>query len=77
VNVPDTEDRITFGKGITPDSIRLERANASLVIYYGDGDKIAIDEAYRYADGRNFVEYIEFSDGTLWKPDDIEAHIGV
>ncbi|MBD5097198.1 MAG: hypothetical protein HDT40_09445, partial [Lachnospiraceae bacterium] len=73
----DEEDKIVFGYGITPDSIRLERANVKLVIYYGDGDKITIDEAYRYADGRNFVEYIEFSDGTVWGPDDIADHMGI
>ena len=70
--IKDTEDRIIFGEGITPDSITLERDEGDLVINYGEGDSIRIRNMHKY--DTNFVEYIEFADGTVWDEADIAEH---
>ncbi|MCM1287189.1 MAG: hypothetical protein NC240_02675, partial [Clostridium sp.] len=72
--IKDAEDRIIFGEGITPDSIRLERVGDDLVIEYGEGDSIRIRDMHRYTDDRSMVEYIEFADGTVWTADDTAEH---
>ncbi len=71
-DIKDTEDRIIFGEGITPDSITLERDEDDLIINYGEGDRIRIKNIHKY--DTNFVEYIEFADGTVWEEADIAKH---
>ncbi|MDE5873036.1 MAG: hypothetical protein K2H07_03895, partial [Lachnospiraceae bacterium] len=56
-----------FGEGITPDSITLERDGYDLVIDYGEGDSIRIKDIHR--NDANFVEYVEFADGTTYTVD--------
>ena len=65
--IRDTEDRIIFGEGITPDSITLERNEYDLIINYGEGDRIRIRDIYKK--DAYFVEYIEFADGTTYSVD--------
>ncbi len=71
-DIKDTEDRIIFGEGITPDSITLERDEDDLIINYGEGDRIRIKNIHKY--DTNFIEYIEFADGTVWEEADIAKH---
>ncbi|MCH5263931.1 MAG: hypothetical protein J1F42_13560, partial [Lachnospiraceae bacterium] len=40
------------------------REGNNLIIEYGDGDSVTVQNAYYYADGRACVEYIEFADGS-------------
>ncbi|MCM1081868.1 MAG: hypothetical protein NC428_00175, partial [Clostridium sp.] len=65
--IKDTEDRIIFGEGITPDNITLERDGDDLVIDYGDGDSIRIRNVYKY--DTNLVEYVELANGTTYTVD--------
>lgn len=55
------EDRIVFGEGITEESTSIERSGDNLVIKYSGTDSVTVKNAYSYADGRLFVENIEFS----------------
>ncbi len=64
-------DRIVFGKGISADSISLERSGLHLVIRYGEGDSVTVEQAYNGSDGRYFVENIEFADGSSLSTQDI------
>ena len=63
-------DKILFGEGISPENVKLERVGYDLIIKYSEEDSIIVKNAYYYADGRYFVENIEFSDGTIWNADD-------
>ncbi len=72
-------DKIVFGEGINPEDIIVDREGDHLKIRYSDNDSIAVKDAYNWysRDGRNFVENIEFADGTVWDLDKInrEAEI--
>ena len=59
-------DKIVFGSSVKPDDVTMERVGCELVIRYGEGDQITINDMYYYADGRTMIESIEFSDGTIW-----------
>ncbi|MCM1286785.1 MAG: hypothetical protein NC240_00640, partial [Clostridium sp.] len=67
----DNEDRIIFGEGISPDDMRMGINGKDMVIDYGEGDSIRVQCAYSYSDGRCFVEYMEFADGTIWGPEEV------
>ncbi|MCH5263932.1 MAG: hypothetical protein J1F42_13565, partial [Lachnospiraceae bacterium] len=71
------EDRIVFGEGISVEDIRMRREGNNLIIEYGDGDSVTVQNAYYYADGRACVEYIEFVDGTRLTQEDIQAAVNV
>ena len=71
------QDRIVFGEGITPEDVHMERVGSNLVIDYGEGDRVTVADAYRYADGRCLVENIEFADGTKWGPEEISVRAAV
>ncbi|MCM1171022.1 MAG: hypothetical protein NC393_02735, partial [Clostridium sp.] len=71
----DKEDRIAFGEGISPDDVRMRINGWDMVISYGEGDSIRVQDAYRYADGRYFVECMEFADGTVWGPEEINLRV--
>lgn len=58
-------DRIVFGAGITADSISFERSGNNLLIHYGEGDCITVQDAYWYSDGKSCVEAVEFADGNI------------
>ena len=63
------EDRIIFGEGISPEMIGMWTEETCLIITYGEGDRITVEDAYARRDGINKVEYIEFSDGLVYAID--------
>ncbi len=65
----DTEDRIIFGEGISPEEVTMRIDGSDMVIDYGEGNSIRVQYAYWYSDGRCFVEYIGFSDGLVYAID--------
>ena len=67
------EDRIIFGEGISPEMIEMWTEETNLIITYGEDDRITVEEAYVWADGKNMIESIAFSDGTVWMLEDIAA----
>ncbi|MBD5096364.1 MAG: hypothetical protein HDT40_05020 [Lachnospiraceae bacterium] len=71
------EDKIIFGEEISPDMIEMWTEKNNLIITYGEGDRITVNDAYRYSDGRTMIENIAFSDGTVWMLEDIAARASV
>ncbi len=71
IGIGDTEDRIVFGEGISPEDVRMRINGSDMIINYGEGDSIKVQYAYWYSDGRCFVEYMEFADGTVWGPEEV------
>ena len=72
-------DKIVFGEGINPEDIIVDREGDHLRISYSDEDSILVQDAYNWyhRDGRNFVENIEFADGTVWDTDKINREAEV
>ena len=69
-------DRIEFGEGIRGEDLRLVRSGYDLFITHKEsGDQIEVDDAYRYSDGRYFLEKIGFSDGTEWGLEEIAEKV--
>ena len=66
-------DKILFGEGITPESVKLEREGNNLVITYGENDKVTVEDAYRYyyGEGKFMIETVEFADGTKYELSEI------
>ncbi|MBR6995407.1 MAG: calcium-binding protein [Ruminococcus sp.] len=63
-NGNSAKDRIVFGKGITPENIKVTRDGNDMVLYIGeDGDSIRIIN--QYYDSWYQVENFEFADGTV------------
>ncbi|PWK42801.1 calcium-binding protein [Pleionea mediterranea] len=82
INIPANDiqqfldtDTILFGKGISPDSVRLLRGKDeynTLVIDYGYlGDEVIVDNFFDRGKVRNSIDRIGFYDGTVWNLDDI------
>ena len=64
-------DRIVFGEGIRPEDIKISRDINNLYLTNKEsGDQIQIEDVYYY--GRNPIERIEFTDGTVWEPEYIK-----
>ena len=64
-------DRIIFGEGITAESIIMNRVGNNLIIEYGDGDRITVQN--EFSESNSGIEYIEFADGTVIDIDGIRA----
>ena len=54
-------DRIIFGEGITAESIIMNRVGNNLIIEYGDGDRITVQNEFSESDSG--IEYITLNDG--------------
>ena len=72
----EEKDTIVFGEGIKAEDIKIERESNHLVIKYGENDKVTVQNAYSYGDGKWFVERIEFADGTKLEAEDINRIAG-
>ncbi|MBO4608377.1 MAG: DUF2974 domain-containing protein [Lachnospiraceae bacterium] len=72
-------DKIVFGEDISAEDIIVDREGDHLKIRYSDDDTITVQDAYYWysRDGRNFVENIEFADGTIWDSDKINREAEV
>ena len=55
----------------------MERMGSNLVIDYGEGDRVTVQNAYSYTDGRSHVEQMEFSDGTRYDIDYVNRTLNV
>ena len=69
--IKENDDRIVFGKGIRAEDVQMEREGYNLEIRYSEQDKVTIQDAYNYDDGRSQIESIVFADGTVWKDEEI------
>ena len=74
-----TNDCIEFGGGVTPQNIQVDRIGDHLYIKYSDEDAVIVKDAYfwQHSDGRNFVENIKFSDGTVWNAEKINKEAAI
>jgi len=82
----DDADTLRLGEGITPDDLIFSRVDGDLLISLrGSSDSILLSEYFGDIDGAMFseleyaraLEYIEFSDGTLWEASDIRARLPI
>jgi Ca2+-binding RTX toxin-like protein len=63
---------LKFGEGVDPDEVELTRSgNDAVFIVTASGERITV--LNWYADSRNQLGYVEFSDGTVWTRAQINA----
>lgn len=67
--IKKNDDRIVFGKGIRAEDVQMERVGYNFEIRYSEQDKVTIQDAYRYDDGRSQIESIVFKDNSVYKID--------
>ena len=71
---PEDVDGVRMGSGIDPDSLLVSQDDASLYLAVPDtGDILQLD-SWR-VDPAARLERIEFADGTVWSPEDLEARL--
>ena len=59
--------------GIKAEDVSLERKDYDLIIHDTvSGERITIESAFDWNDGRKYLENIEFGDGTVWGKEDIK-----
>lgn len=69
-------DRLIFGEGILPEEIGVKRDGSDLILTDRvTGQTIKILNAYSMQ--RNYLENIEFADGTVWKMEDVREMLTV
>ena len=67
------QDKIVFEEGILPEDIRVTRSGANMVLSNEKtGDSVTVQNAYNDSRGWNYLGKIQFSDGTMWKMDDLK-----
>ncbi len=72
------KDRLVFGEGIYAEDIEVIRKNQDMILENKqNGEKITIANAYSYADGRYYLENVEFADGTVWTKEELERKASV
>ena len=67
--IKKNDARIVFGKGIRAEDVQMERVGYNFEIRYSEQDKVTIQDAYRYDDGRSQIESIVFKDNSVYKID--------
>ena len=56
------KDRLVFGEGISAEDIEISRENRNMVLTNTkNGEKVTVQDAYGYTDGRCYLENIEFA----------------
>ncbi|MBQ2801045.1 MAG: hypothetical protein IJF03_06630, partial [Lachnospiraceae bacterium] len=67
------KDRLVFGEGISAEDIEITRKGYDMVLTnIKTGEKVTVQSAYCYTYGENYLENIEFADGTVWTKETIE-----
>ncbi len=67
-------DVVQFGSGISPFQIDVQRFGGHLLLAYGGGSQVLINDYFDKAGAR--VEQFAFEDGTVWNTADIYTRLG-
>ena len=65
-------DRLVFSD-VNPDGVTLSRDGDNLVLTLSNGETITLVEQLDHP--RDFIEQVEFADGTVWTPEDIRDRL--
>ena len=68
-------DRLVFSD-VNPDGVTLSRNGDDLVLTLSNGETVTLVEQLDTSP-RNYIEQVEFADGTVWAPDDMRQPHGL
>jgi Ca2+-binding RTX toxin-like protein len=67
----ESADTLRFGAGISPSAVSLSRSGNDLVFKVSSTDQVTVKDWYvvEYWHSRQYIENVQFADGTLWTLD--------
>jgi trimeric autotransporter adhesin len=66
-------DTLTFGAGIAASGVTLSHSGNDMVFKVGATDQVTVKDWFSNNEGYNYIEQLQFADGTLWSLDTLRA----